>query len=154
MRLLVTGNETDNAFAVVGTGGTNDKPIGFHYHKEAHDVFLCLKGTSNVWANDEARSLGPGDFASVPPVSKYCESSWVLYLWLGVRGGSLRINASSKFRIIIDIQTNINMKFGQHIITGTGHNMRIMQKLTSSFLHSREQSINTKSLLHTPSLWV
>jgi quercetin dioxygenase-like cupin family protein len=68
MRLLVTGKETDNAFAVVGTGGTFDKPIGFHYHKEAHDVFLCLKGTINVWANDKARSLGPGDFASVPPV--------------------------------------------------------------------------------------
>jgi quercetin dioxygenase-like cupin family protein len=68
MRLLVTGKETDNAFAVVGTGGTFDKPIGFHYHKEAHDVFLCLKGKINVWANDTARSLGPGDFASVPPV--------------------------------------------------------------------------------------
>jgi quercetin dioxygenase-like cupin family protein len=69
MRLLVTGKETDNAFAVVGTGGTFDQPIGFHYHKEAHDVFLCLKGKINVWANDKARSLGPGDFASVPPVS-------------------------------------------------------------------------------------
>lgn len=69
MRLLVTGKETNNAFAVVGTGGTLDKPIGFHYHREAHDVFLCLKGTLNVWANDSARSLGPGDFASVPPVS-------------------------------------------------------------------------------------
>lgn len=68
MRLLVTGKETDNAFAVVGTGGTFDKPIGFHYHEEAHDVFLCLKGKLNVWANDKTRSLGPGDFASVPPV--------------------------------------------------------------------------------------
>jgi quercetin dioxygenase-like cupin family protein len=68
MRLLVTGKETDNAFAVVGTGGTFDKPIGFHFHKEAHDVFLCLKGKINVWSNDEARSLTPGDFASVPPV--------------------------------------------------------------------------------------
>lgn len=68
MRLLVTGKETENAFAVVGTGGTNDQPIGFHYHKESHDVFLCLKGTLNVWANDKARVLGPGDFASVPPV--------------------------------------------------------------------------------------
>ena len=48
MRLLVTGKETDNAFAVVGTGKTFDQPIGFHYHKEAHDVFLCLKGKLNV----------------------------------------------------------------------------------------------------------
>jgi hypothetical protein len=69
MRLLVTGNETNNAFAVVGTGGTYDNPIGFHYHNEAHDVFLCLKGSLTIWANDKARSLGPGDFASVPPVS-------------------------------------------------------------------------------------
>jgi quercetin dioxygenase-like cupin family protein len=52
MRLLVTGNETNNAFAVVGTVGAFDKPIGFHYHNEAHDVFLCLEGTLNVWAND------------------------------------------------------------------------------------------------------
>ncbi|KAL3428227.1 cupin domain-containing protein [Phlyctema vagabunda] len=67
MRMLVTGKETYNAFALVGTGGTFDKPIGFHYHKEAHDVFLCLKGRINVWANDAARSLYSGDFASVPP---------------------------------------------------------------------------------------
>ncbi|KAH8600725.1 RmlC-like cupin domain-containing protein [Bisporella sp. PMI_857] len=67
MRLLVTGKETNNAFAVVGTGGTFDKPIGFHYHKEAHDVFLCLKGRLNIWADDSARILEPGDFASVPP---------------------------------------------------------------------------------------
>jgi quercetin dioxygenase-like cupin family protein len=68
MRLLVTGKETNNAFTVVGTGGTFDKPIGFHFHREAHDVFLCLQGKLNVWANDKARSLSPGDFASVPPV--------------------------------------------------------------------------------------
>ena len=68
MRLLVTGKESNNAFAVVGTGGTFDGPIGFHFHKEAHDVFLCLQGKINVWANDKARSLYPGDFASVPPV--------------------------------------------------------------------------------------
>ncbi|KAI6715129.1 hypothetical protein JHW43_002366 [Diplocarpon mali] len=67
MRLLVTGKETSNAFAVVSTGGTNDKPIGFHFHREAHDVFLCLKGTMNVWADDKARTLREGDFASVPP---------------------------------------------------------------------------------------
>lgn len=78
MRLLVTGNETANAFAVVGTGGTFDKPIGFHFHKEAHDVFLCLKGTINVWANDKARSLSAGDFASVPPVcSLWC---WICFV--------------------------------------------------------------------------
>lgn len=66
-RLLVTGKETENAFAVVGTGGAQGDPIGFHFHRETHDVFLCLKGKVNVWANDQCRTMGPGDFASVPP---------------------------------------------------------------------------------------
>lgn len=69
LRLLVTAKETNDAFAVVTCGGTYDKPIGFHYHREAHDVFLCLKGKLNVWANDKARSLEEGDYADVPPVS-------------------------------------------------------------------------------------
>lgn len=68
MRLLVTGKETKNAFAVVGTGGTASAPIGFHFHRETHDVFLCLKGQVNVWAGEKCRTMGPGDFASVPPV--------------------------------------------------------------------------------------
>ncbi|KAL1639096.1 hypothetical protein SLS58_008298 [Diplodia intermedia] len=67
MRLLVTGRETAMAFAVVSTGGAAGAPVGFHYHREAHDVFLCLKGRVNVWAGAAARTLGPGDFASVPP---------------------------------------------------------------------------------------
>ncbi|KIX01943.1 uncharacterized protein Z518_07882 [Rhinocladiella mackenziei CBS 650.93] len=67
MRLLVTGKETDNAFAIVGTGGMASDPIGFHFHREAHDIFLCLKGSINVWADDQGRTLGPGDLASVPP---------------------------------------------------------------------------------------
>lgn len=66
-RLLVTGKESENAFAVVGTGGTSGDPIGFHFHREAHDVFLCLKGSVKIWAGDQCRILGPDDFASVPP---------------------------------------------------------------------------------------
>jgi quercetin dioxygenase-like cupin family protein len=68
MRLLVTGRETEDAFAVFGTGGSLGDPIGFHYHREAHDVFLCLKGRINVWAHKSCRTMEPGDFASVPPV--------------------------------------------------------------------------------------
>jgi len=68
MRLLVTGKETEGAFALVGTGGSQGGPIGFHFHREAHDVFLTLKGSINVWCNDQCRTMGPGDFASVPPV--------------------------------------------------------------------------------------
>lgn len=82
MRLLATAKETSNAFAVVGTGGTFDNPIGFHYHREAHDVFLCLKGTLIVWANDSARSLGPGDFASVPPVSRLLIYHFSFYFFI------------------------------------------------------------------------
>lgn len=67
-RLLVTGKETDNAFAIVSSGGSQSDPIGFHYHREAHDIFLCLQGNVNVWADDECRTLSAGDFASVPPV--------------------------------------------------------------------------------------
>ncbi|OGE47465.1 hypothetical protein PENARI_c043G05623 [Penicillium arizonense] len=67
MRLLVTGKVSDGAIALVSTGGSGGDPIGFHYHREAHDVFLCLKGHVNVWANSQARTMGPGDFASVPP---------------------------------------------------------------------------------------
>ncbi|EMC96376.1 hypothetical protein BAUCODRAFT_472790 [Baudoinia panamericana UAMH 10762] len=66
-RLLITGKETDNAFAIVGSGGSQGDPIGFHYHNEAHDVFLCLQGKINVWAGDQCRTMEPGDFASVPP---------------------------------------------------------------------------------------
>lgn len=67
-RLLVTGKETEDAFAVVGSGGSQGDPIGFHYHREAHDVFLCLQGSVNIWAKDQCRTLGEGDFVSVPPV--------------------------------------------------------------------------------------
>ncbi|KAK9447915.1 RmlC-like cupin domain-containing protein [Limtongia smithiae] len=66
-RLLVTGDETENAFAIVGSGGTASAPIGFHFHREAHDVFLCLQGQMNVWAANQCRTMNPGDFASVPP---------------------------------------------------------------------------------------
>jgi mannose-6-phosphate isomerase-like protein (cupin superfamily) len=67
-RLLVTGKESEGAFAVVSSGGSGGYPIGFHYHRQAHDVFLCIKGRMNVWAGDVCRTMEPGDFASVPPV--------------------------------------------------------------------------------------
>ncbi|WPG97866.1 Hypothetical protein R9X50_00064800 [Acrodontium crateriforme] len=66
-RLLITGKETSNAFALVGSAGSQSDPIGFHYHQQTHDVFLCLQGKINVWANDQSRTMEPGDFASVPP---------------------------------------------------------------------------------------
>ncbi|KAI8715974.1 Cupin-2 domain-containing protein [Fusarium sp. LHS14.1] len=71
IRLLVTGEETDKAFAVVALAGSGSDPIGFHFHREAHDTFLCLRGSVNIWAGDKCRTLGPGDYGSVPPPSKY-----------------------------------------------------------------------------------
>jgi quercetin dioxygenase-like cupin family protein len=67
-RLLITGKESENAFAVVASGGSESAPIGFHYHRETHDVFLCLQGACNVWAGEKCRTMTAGDFASVPPV--------------------------------------------------------------------------------------
>lgn len=67
-RLQVTGKVSEDAIAVVTCGGSGGDPIGFHYHNEAHDTFLCLKGSVNVWAGDQARTMYPGDFANVPPV--------------------------------------------------------------------------------------
>lgn len=78
LRLLVTGKETENAFAVIGSSGSQGDPVGFHYHAKTHDVFLCLKGNLNIWANDEARTLGPGDFASVPPVCFHRVGPWLM----------------------------------------------------------------------------
>lgn len=56
-RLLSTGKETDDAFAVVGSGGGESDPIGFHYHRESHDVFLFLQGAFNVWAVEKCRTM-------------------------------------------------------------------------------------------------
>lgn len=104
-RLLVTGKETDDAFAVVGTGGSQSDPIGFHYHKEAHDVFLCIQGSMNVWADEKCRTLTAGDLASVPPVSRRCVlsgswSSFTLgsYPLLSDTGSAYRVHRSNSTR--------------------------------------------------------
>jgi mannose-6-phosphate isomerase-like protein (cupin superfamily) len=76
-RLLVTGKKTNNTFAIVGSGGVAGAPIGFHFHREAHDIFLCLKGSVNVWAGDQCRTMTAGDFASVPPVCVEASFSFI-----------------------------------------------------------------------------
>lgn len=45
----------------------SDAP-GFHYHNQAHDVFLVTKGYLKLWNGDKCRIMGPGDFAYVPPL--------------------------------------------------------------------------------------
>lgn len=58
MRLLVTGKETNNAFAVVGTGGIAVAPIGFDFIEKLMIVFLGLEGQVNVWAGEKCRDNG------------------------------------------------------------------------------------------------
>jgi len=40
-RLLITGKETDNAFAVVSSGGSQSDPIGFHYVRRVFRPVTC-----------------------------------------------------------------------------------------------------------------
>jgi mannose-6-phosphate isomerase-like protein (cupin superfamily) len=61
-RILASAKQTNNRIAVF---------TGFHYHNEAHDVFLVTKGYLKLWNGDQCRIMGPGDFAYVPPVSSF-----------------------------------------------------------------------------------
>lgn len=44
LRLLVTGKETEGAFALVGTGGGQSAPIGFHVCRASLEIVV---GTSD-----------------------------------------------------------------------------------------------------------
>lgn len=69
-RILTSAIQTDDAMSVFTTGAVLADAPGFHHHNEAHDVFLVTKGYMKLWNGDRCRILGPGDFASIPPVSK------------------------------------------------------------------------------------
>lgn len=69
IRILASAKETNGAFSVFRMDGVAGEPVGFHYHNEAHDIFMCARGQLEVWAGDKARLLNAGDFAYVPPVS-------------------------------------------------------------------------------------
>lgn len=71
-RILASANQTNSKIAVFTSGAVLSDAPGFHYHNEAHDVFLVTKGMLKLWNGDACRILGPGDFAYVPPVS--CEA--------------------------------------------------------------------------------
>ncbi|KAF5227497.1 hypothetical protein FAUST_11741 [Fusarium austroamericanum] len=66
-RILASSKQTNGGLAVLAGGSVMSDPPGFHWHDEAHDVFLVIKGFLKVWAGDKCRILGPGDFAYVPP---------------------------------------------------------------------------------------
>lgn len=68
-RILASSKQTNNRIAVFTSGAVLSDAPGFHYHNEAHDVFLVTKGYLKLWNGDQCRIMGPGDFAYVPPVS-------------------------------------------------------------------------------------
>ncbi|KAF3000415.1 hypothetical protein E8E14_003267 [Neopestalotiopsis sp. 37M] len=67
IRILASAKETNGTFSVFRMDGVAGEPVGFHYHNEAHDIFMCARGQLEVWAGDKARLLNAGDFAYVPP---------------------------------------------------------------------------------------
>lgn len=66
IRMLASAKETDGLISVFGYDGVAGDAPGFHYHNEAHDVFMCTRGRMKVWAGDRCKILSPGDFAYVP----------------------------------------------------------------------------------------
>lgn len=70
-RILASSKQTNGGIAVFTSGAVLSDAPGFHWHQEAHDVFLVTKGFLKLWSGDKCRILGPGDFAYVPPVRLY-----------------------------------------------------------------------------------
>lgn len=67
-RILASSKQTNGGIAVFSSGAVLSDAPGFHWHAEAHDVFLPTKGFLKLWNGDKCRIMGPGDFAYVPPV--------------------------------------------------------------------------------------
>lgn len=68
-RILASSKQTNGGISVFTSGAVLSDAPGFHWHEEAHDVFLVTKGFLKLWNGDKCRIMGPGDFAYVPPVS-------------------------------------------------------------------------------------
>ncbi|KAK4119487.1 cupin domain-containing protein [Parathielavia appendiculata] len=66
-RILASSKQTNGGIAVFSSGAVLSDAPGFHWHAEAHDVFLVTKGFLKLWNGDKCRIMGPGDFAYVPP---------------------------------------------------------------------------------------
>lgn len=69
-RILASSKQTNGGIAVFSSGAVLSDAPGFHWHEEAHDVFLVTKGFLKLWNGDKCRVMGPGDFAYVPPVRR------------------------------------------------------------------------------------
>ncbi|KAH6856160.1 RmlC-like cupin domain-containing protein [Chaetomium sp. MPI-CAGE-AT-0009] len=66
-RILASSKQTNGGIAVFSSGAVLSDAPGFHWHAEAHDIFLVTKGFLKLWNGDKCRIMGPGDFAYVPP---------------------------------------------------------------------------------------
>ncbi len=67
-RALVGAEESGGAMSVMSLDGPRaDRPIPLHYHDDEHEFFYVLRGAVQLWADDEARVLVPGDFGYIPP---------------------------------------------------------------------------------------
>ncbi|KAM0322742.1 hypothetical protein ACHAQA_009333 [Verticillium albo-atrum] len=66
-RVLASSKQTNGGIAVFTSGAVLSDAPGFHWHEEAHDVFIVTKGYLKLWNGDKCRIMGPGDFAYVPP---------------------------------------------------------------------------------------
>ncbi|KAI7778201.1 hypothetical protein LA080_002466 [Diaporthe eres] len=66
-RILASSKQTSGGIAVFTSGAVLSDAPGFHWHAEAHDVFLVTKGFLKLWNGDKCRIMGPGDFAYIPP---------------------------------------------------------------------------------------
>ncbi|KAK0383015.1 hypothetical protein NLU13_8931 [Sarocladium strictum] len=66
-RILASSKQTDGGIAVFSSGAVLSDAPGFHWHAEAHDVFLPTKGFMRLWNGDQCKVLGAGDFAYIPP---------------------------------------------------------------------------------------
>ncbi|KAL4943429.1 hypothetical protein BDV06DRAFT_211075 [Aspergillus oleicola] len=66
-RILASSKQTNGLMAVFQSGAVLSDAPGFHYHNEAHDVFLVTKGYLKLWNGGKCRIMGQGDFAYVPP---------------------------------------------------------------------------------------
>lgn len=67
-RILASAKQTGGTMAVFQSAAVLSDAPGFHYHNQAHDVFLVAKGHLKLWNGEKCRIMGPGDFAYVPPV--------------------------------------------------------------------------------------
>ncbi|EWG53415.1 hypothetical protein FVEG_17118 [Fusarium verticillioides 7600] len=72
-RFLLTRKETDGKFTILTSGGqvfpapVTMSSVPTHCHKHIHHDFLCIRGQSKVWLNDQFRVLSPENFANLAP---------------------------------------------------------------------------------------